>query len=327
VDTTNIPQPPPAAGVRLDWQAVPAHVRSAVEQQLGSPVVMAASQTAGFSPGVAARLQVANGQRVFVKAVAPEPNPHSPAFHRREASVVAALPTDIAVPRLLHTYDEGIDGWVVLVFEEVPGHMPAQPWRAAEFERVMAALIELGNQLTPSPLAVASVGRAPDKFRRTFCGWQRLHDEQPSRLAQVDDWARRHLDDLIELETAAPAAVDGDTLLHFDLRADNLLLTADRVWFVDWPHACVGADWVDTLCFAPSVTMQGGPTPAEILARHPASHRADPVDITAAIVSIAGFFIYQSVQPPPPGLPTLRAFQAAQGEVARAWIAQRTGWT
>ncbi len=327
MDTTNIPQPPPAAGVRLDWQAVPAHVRTAVEQQLGSTVVTAASQMAGFSPGVAARLQLANGQRVFVKAVAPEPNPHSPAFHRREAGVVAALPTEIAVPRLLYTYDEGAAGWIVLVFEEVAGHMPAQPWRAAEFERVMAAIVALGDTLTPSPLAATIVGTASDKFRRVICGWQRLRDEQPARLEQVDDWSRRHLDDLIGLETAAPAAVTGDTLLHFDLRADNLLLTPARVWFVAWPHACVGADWVDTLCFAPSVTMQGGPAPAEILARHPASQRVDPVAITAALVAMAGFFIYQSVQPPPPGLPTLRAFQAAQGEVARAWIAQRTGWT
>ena len=34
---------------------------------------------------------------------------------------------------------------------------------------------------------------------------------------------------------------------------------------------------------------------------------------------------YEAVQPSPPGLPTLRAFQDAQGSVAREWIAQRTG--
>jgi hypothetical protein len=28
---------------------------------------------------------------------------------------------------------------------------------------------------------------------------------------------------------------------------------------------------------------------------------------------------------PPPGLPTVRAFQAAQGEVTRRWLAQRAG--
>jgi len=30
----------------------------------------------------------------------------------------------------------------------------------------------------------------------------------------------------------------------------------------------------------------------------------------------------QSLRPPPPGLATVRAFQAAQGEVTRRWLAQ-----
>jgi hypothetical protein len=30
--------------------------------------------------------------------------------------------------------------------------------------------------------------------------------------------------------------------------------------------------------------------------------------------------------PPSPALPTLRAFQAAQAAIARAWLADRRGW-
>jgi hypothetical protein len=208
----------------------------------------------------------------------------------------------------------------------VAGQHPAQPWQPDELERVLEAMVLLSDALTPSPLSPAISRLASDEFRTNLCGWRRLRDEQPSRLAQVDGWSLRHLEGLIKLEAAAPAAVAGNTLLHFDLRADNMLLTPAQVWFVDWPHACVGAAWVDVMFFAPSVTMQGGPPPEEILARHPASSRADPAAITAAIASMAGFFIHRSVQPPPPGLPTVRAFQAAQGVVACEWLAQRTGW-
>jgi hypothetical protein len=87
----------------------------------------------------------------------------------------------------------------------------------------------------------------------------------------------------------------------------------------------VGAAWVDVVFFAPSVTMQGGPPPEEVIVRHPAIRRADPTSVTAAIVATAGFFTHRSVQPPPPGLPTVRAFQAAQGVVARNWVALRSG--
>jgi aminoglycoside phosphotransferase (APT) family kinase protein len=231
------------------------------------------------------------------------------------------------VPRLLQCYDEGETGWVVLVFEEVEGQPPAQPWRPDELQRVLAAMEALVATLTPSPLPSTSAGPAGEKFARTLCGWQRLRDEQPWRLSELDDWSRSHLAALIELEAAAPSAVKGETLLHFDLRADNVLLTPQQVWFVDWPHACVGAAWVDSVLFAPSVSMQGGPSPEEILARQVASRSADRAAITAAIVAMAGFFTYQALQAPPPGLPTLRAFQAAQGVVARNWVAQRTGWT
>ena len=96
----------------------------------------------------------------------------------------------------------------------------------------------------------------------------------------LDPWSRRHLEALVRLERAAPAAVDGETLLHLDLRADNLLLTADRVLVVDWPHARLGAPWLDAVFFAPSVTMQGGPPPEDLLARVPAATSAEPEAIT-----------------------------------------------
>ena len=32
-----------------------------------------------------------------------------------------------------------------------------------------------------------------------------------------------------------------------DIRADNILLTQDRVVFVDWPWACIAAPWFDLL--------------------------------------------------------------------------------
>ena len=48
--------------------------------------------------------------------------------------------------------------------------------------------------------------------------------------------------------------------------------------------------------------------------------------IVVVVAAVAGFFTSRALQPPPSGLPTVRAFQAAQGDVARRWLAQRTGW-
>lgn len=102
-------------------------MRRAVEERLGESVVAAPFSPGGFSPGGAARLRTSGGRRVFVKAVGPEPNPDSPAMHRREAEVVRKLPSEAPVPRLLWSYDEGEEGWVVLAFEDVDGRSPAEP--------------------------------------------------------------------------------------------------------------------------------------------------------------------------------------------------------
>ena len=212
-----------------------------------------------------------------------------------------------------------------MVFADVDGRHPTQPWRTDELDRVVAAMEELSTSLTPSPLPEAVVGTAGDVFSTILRGWRQLLDEQPSRLNCVDEWSRRHIETLAAIEDTVGGALEGDTLLHVDIRGDNILLTPKRTWFVDWPHACVGPSWLDVVAFAPSVTMQGGPPPEEVIARHSACRAADGVAVTAAVVSIAGYFTRQALQPPPPGLPTVRAFQAAQGVVARRWVAERSG--
>jgi hypothetical protein len=298
-------------------------VRAAVEDRLGSSVVAAVTQPGGFSPGVAARLTCADGRRAFLKAVAGSANPNAPRFHRREAAVVAALPASAPVPRLLWALDEGGDGWVALLFDDVEGRHPALPWRPDELDRVLRAIDDLSVALTPSPLPTDAAPPIAGWLEAQGSGWRRAREAAPTGL---DAWSRRNLDRLAALEARAPTLVVGETLLHFDLRADNLLLTVDRVYVVDWPHARVGPAWADLVAFAPSVEMQGGPPPEALLARTRAGRAADPDALRSCVAAVAGFFTWQSLQPPPPGLPTLRAFQATQGGVARRWVARLTGW-
>jgi hypothetical protein len=88
----------------------------------------------------------------------------------------------------------------------------------------------------------------------------------------------------------------------------------------DWPGACRGTAFVDPVFFAPSVAMQGGPGPRELMAGSGAARAADPQDLAATVCAMAGYLTHQSLLPAPPGLPTLRTFQAAQGVMARRWL-------
>ena len=316
-------QPPAPQGSRLHWGQAPQRLRDAFEAWSGSPAREAVTQPSGFSPGVAARLRLADGRRVFVKAVGPDLNPHSAGIHRSELRIISGMPADVPAPSLLWSHDEGQGGWVALAFEDIEGEHPQQPWDLQELDRVLAALVSLNEGLTPAPLPPGVAPSASDTFPSH--GWRTLREERGDRQHSLAPWFQNNLDRLANLEVDVPEAVEGHTLLHLDIRADNILLTPDRVWFLDWPHACVGAAWVDIVVMAPSVTMQGGPPPEEIVAAHPAYRGADPEAVNAVVAALAGAFTEWGSRPPPPGLPTLRAFQQAQASVARDWLLRRLG--
>jgi aminoglycoside phosphotransferase (APT) family kinase protein len=305
---------PLAEGSRLPWEALPATFVSSLEQRFGAEIVEADTQPGGFSPGIAARVRLSDGRSAFVKAISSDPNPHSPQLHRREAEIAKALPTHAPVPRFLFAVDDG--DWIALAFEDVAGVHPALPWRAAELERVLRAISDLTFSLTPSPIEMPPL--SDETF--PFIGWRELRRDAK---ADIEPWARRHLPELIELESEWVEAAAGETLLHADLRADNILITPDRVVFVDWPHACVGAPWLDLVFFLPSVAMQKGPDPWTIFAEHPLGVGAPPARVDAVVAALAGFFLWRGSVPAPPGLPGLPAFARAQGVEALRWLRQR----
>jgi hypothetical protein len=309
----------PAAGVHLPWARVPGAVKAWAAALGGGAPTAVRDLRGGFSPGAAAWLECPRGA-VFVKAVGPELNPDSPALHRREAVVSSALPSTSAFPVLLDVYDDG--EWVALAFDAIEGTLPRHPWDRPELDTVVAALEAVHHDLTPSP--AAHLEPAQDLFGRLFGGWAELaaSDDIPG----LDPWCRASLPDLARLESRWREAIDGPTLVHGDIRSDNILIGPAGPVFVDWPHAAVGNPVFDLVAWAPSVVLEGGPPPEELLAAHGPSRSADPDVVSALLAAVSGFFVSHSLRPPPPGLPTLRPFQAAQGEVALAWLRRLTDW-
>ena len=285
---------------------------------MGSPVVEATTQPTGFSPGLAARLRLEDGSRAFLKAVHESVNPDSAGIHRREARVLAQMPAEAPVPRLLWSFDA--DGWVALCLEDIDGRHPYEPWTERDLSMVITTLKDMAALFTPSPLKTEDT--AARAIERAINGWQVALRRREDRL---DDWCLGHLARLAELEAEAPRLVEGETLLHFDIRADNLLIAGDRVYVLDWPWARIGPAWVDWVAMAPSVAMQGGPEPEAFMRRFDIS-RVSQRAVDAVICTLAGYLTVHALDAPPPGLPTLRGFQEAQGRIAARWLRERVGW-
>jgi Ser/Thr protein kinase RdoA (MazF antagonist) len=143
--------------------------------------------------------------------------------------------------------------------------------------------------------------------------------------ASVDPWTRANLDRLAELESRAPVAAAGDTLLHGDLRADNVLITTDGAMVVDWPGVTTGAGWIDFLFAVPSISMHGGGAPERLWAGYPPARDADPDAVNAVLAAAMGYYVVEGAQPAPRNNPRMRFFQQAIGAAGVAWLRRRLG--
>jgi aminoglycoside phosphotransferase (APT) family kinase protein len=285
------------------WDAVEPALRADIQRLAGGQVVDARSCPGGFSPGFASRLTLADGGRVFVKAIDARRWPHEVDAYRAEARVNAALPASAPAPRFLGALDD--ERWTVLAFEDVDGTNP-DPWTPDALDRVLAAIADLGR---PS----ADL----DRDHPRLGGWATL---TAGRLAPHDPWAAANLPALTALERAGLDAARGDSLVHCDLYPHNILLAPDRVVVVDWPHARLGAPVVDLVTALTSAAADGlDPEPA--LRRH-AAHVL-PSDVDAVLAAHAGFLVAGGLVTMPPGLEPIAAAKRRLGAAAVGWLRHR----
>jgi hypothetical protein len=307
--------PRATGGQRISWTQVPVEVARAIGRMLGSEVVTADSQPGGFSEGLAARVQLANGGRAFVKAACAVSAPAVAEFHRREMAISGALSGTGLVPRLIDGYDDGV--WVALAFEEIAGQLPAQPWQRAELDRVLDMVSVLATALTPAPIDPALL--APPRLN----GWRELAERGPRRaLRRVAPWADTHLDQLVALEEQAPQATAGRTLLHGDLYPFNILLTRERVFAVDWPHAWIGAAHCDLVTLLSSTALSGI-DPQPLAERHPLTRDLDPMRINVLLAAHAGFLFRVATSAGPSTDRHLVDMMIALGNGSLGWLQRR----
>jgi hypothetical protein len=300
---------------RPTWPELPEPVRARVEERLGEPVLGWVSHDSGYSPGPALTLVTAT-DRVFVKAADVAAHPVAAQLHRREALVASVLPADLPAPAFRWVLDD--DEWVVVGFDAVDGHPPGLPWVDGDV-RAVARLVDV-------LAAVDARELQPFDAEGAFQGWEKLAGGENAELLDTyDPWVVQNLDRLALIEPTSTEAAAGSSLVHGDLRGDNVLLTDGGALAIDWPYAARGAAFCDLVGWLPSLRIEGGPDPEDMLLSTRVGRAADPDAVTAYVVSLGGYFVHGSLLPDPPGIPHVRAFQRAQAEVCVDWLKLRLG--
>jgi len=306
---------------RLEWHDLPVAVRAEIEGVLGGPVVEAVSQPGGYSPGSADRVVTVSGRRAFVKAASPAVNVDTPNIHRREAAITAALPAAVPAPALLGAVDDG--DWIALVLEDVEGRHPVTPWQPRELDAVLDALAQVAAIELPADVPVTDVSEA---LAGDADAWRGIGpDEVPPLPRGLDAWVRAEFDRLVDAAARGASDARGDRLVHYDTRADNLLIRPDgTVVLVDWPWGARGAGWFDALSLLINVRyFDAGADVERIIAQHPVYDGMPAEAASNVLAGFAGMFLSSSLRPDPPRMPTLRPFQRDQAIVTLDWLRER----
>lgn len=264
---------------RIAWDDLSEPLKQAIEARTG-PITGVRVAAAGQNSPLAAIIDARDG-KVFAKGL---PSAHRRVITQAREAAIAPLVRDIS-PALLWHFDEA--GWNVLGYEYAHGRHADYTPGSPDLDR----LVQL--------MGVLSEIQVPD---------------DPGPFKRAEDRWRPYVDDPVSAGVFA-----GPVLTHSDWTPDNVLISEDRAWLIDWAWPTLGAAWTDPACWILRLMASGGHTAFEAerqASRLPAFHAADPthVDLFAAANVRLWDEIAQS---------SISAWTTDMAHAAHAWFAFR----
>jgi Phosphotransferase enzyme family len=291
---TRVRFPPPASlGSRAKHE-----LDERIERAVGSAPVRYTERSGGYSTADRFSVELVDGRRVFVKSAA---DANLAGWLRREYEVYSSV-EGAFIPRLEGWDDDGTRA--VLAIEDLSDADWVPHWDTKRVDAVVTALAEIA--VSAHPPNTRPVG---ESFPGLFDRWADVtRDPEPFLSTGIRDrvWLDRWLPPIVE--AAATVDPSGDSLLHLDVRSDNLCFRNGRAILVDWNWATLGNPRLDLAAWLPSLASEGGPPPWEVLPDGVA-YGAFVSGVWAAVVGL----------PPPETAPAVRDVQRRQLEIALAW--------
>ena len=270
-----------------------------IGRAVGSRPVRYVPRPGGYSTADRFAVELADGRSVFVKSAEAPPLTD---WLRREHEVYEALEGSF-IPRLEGWDDDGVRP--LLAIEDLSGADWSVRWDDARVAAVLEAVAEIASSAPPPNTATVREDHAEMWLR-----WQIVADDPAPFLSvglRDEAWLGRALPVL--LETAQRAPVEGEELVHFDVRSDNMCFRDGRAVLVDWNWCSRANSAADIAAWAPSVASEGGPPPWRVLPGH-GELAGFIAGIWAAVVGL----------PPPETAPKVREVQRRQLAVALDWV-------
>jgi Phosphotransferase enzyme family len=282
-------------------QPVPS-VLDRVKAIVGAVPITWRSMSKGHTAAECWVMQFENGSTAFVKHATDDQTAESLTAERR----ICELVRERFLPKFIGWDDHESP---ILVLEDVSAGQTAPPWSQEYIDRVFYLLDTLAAMKMPEN--VPALANYPEPFN----GWQQIARDRYafSELGLVSaEWLDHALPELVEAEIGVD--LGGNSLVHTDMRSDNICFHQDRTILVDWSWACRGNPKFDLISWLPSVHAEGGPPPWEFT-----------VDEPELIAMQAGYLANRASRPPIDQDASIRQLQLAQLRSALPWAAKALG--
>jgi hypothetical protein len=280
-------------------------LRVRVERLLGKRATSWRHAAGGYTPAERWIAGFEDGSSAFVKA-----GSHAlvAGWLRDEYRKVYSQTRAPFLPELLAWDDDG--EMPLLVLEDLSAAYWPPPWRPGDVSRVLAVQAYLRGLAWANLPTLVELGG-----QELYSTWRRVRDDPVPFLGlglASQDWLDAALPAL--QEAADSAVLEGEDVVHFDMRSDNLCFANDRCLLVDWNHVCRGNGEIDLAAWLPSLHSEGGPAPEALLPDAP--HWA---------ALVCGYFASNAGLPPIPNAPRVRQVQLSQLRSALPWAVRALG--
>jgi hypothetical protein len=281
--------------------------RRAVKKLKAAPAAWGPVTTGGHTPARRWIVTLDDGRTVFAKIATDE---LTASWLRDEHLTYSLLRGATFMPGYVGFSDDGTHP--VLVLEDLSAATWPPPWDAERVGAVRRCIDAVAATDAPE-----GTPRVADDHLGLRDGWSEVEEEPGAFLALglcSPAWLEANVEALRSAGEAAP--LDGDALLHFDVRSDNVCFREDgSAVLVDWNWTSVGNPAIDTAFWLPSLEAEGGPPPESVAS-----------DVAPELAACwAGFLCSHAGRPSIPTAPHVRRNQLRQARTALPWAARALG--
>lgn len=180
------------------------------------------------------------------------------------------------------------------------------PWSTGRIDSVLHALSSLER------VECSSFVRQISDFKDKLNGWEQVAI-RPTALVSKRicsmEWLKKYLPRLIDLSLGALESTS--SIIHFDVRSDNLCFRDSQAILLDWSWCCRGDKELQIAAWAPTLFLEGGPKPTELLP-----------DVKLSTLALLSGYFAQFIGTPCPDGEHVRALQEEQLKVLLPWLSK-----